>query len=136
VRVRSAVDALVLARLVEARTVGNERRLALARADEILPGLRPPIAQSDWVTRFGVALAVLRFDARDGMPPAVRAIEARRLIDGLKPRIQAEGLPMPNLAAFGDQFSLVFDRWMAQLVESLRSPSRAWGGSTDHAPNV
>ena len=120
-----AVDALVLAGLLEARSVGNERRLTLARTAEILPGLRPPIAQPDWVTRFGVALEVLRFAGQEGMSPSVRAIEARRLIEGLRTRILSEGLPQPNTAAFGDQFSGAFDRWVVQLVDSVRSPSRA-----------
>lgn len=123
--VASAVDALVLAGLLEARMVGNERRLTLTGADEILPGLRPPIAQPDWVTRFGVALEVLRFAGQTGMSPSVRAIEARRLVDGLRTRILSEGLPRPNTAAFGDEFSDAFDRWVVQLVDSLRSPSRA-----------
>jgi hypothetical protein len=120
-----AVDALVLAGLLDARTVGNERRLTLARADEILPGLRPPLAQPDWVIRFGVALEVLRFVGQGGMSPTVRAIEARRLVEGLRTRILSEGLPMPSLAVFGDQFSGAFDRWVVQLVDFLRSPSRA-----------
>jgi hypothetical protein len=119
-----AVDALVLAGLLEARTVGNERRLVLAKPGEVLPGLRPPIVQPDWVARFGVALEVLRFDRQDGMSPSVRAIEARRLVEGLLARIASEGLPEPNLDAFGDQFSGAFDRWVVQLVGSLRSPSR------------
>jgi hypothetical protein len=120
-----AVDALVLAGLLEARTVGNERRLSLARDGEILPGLRPPIAQPDWVSRFGVALEVLRFGGQAGMSPSVRAIEARRVVEGLRTRIMNEGLPQPNVAASGDQFSGVFDRLVVQLVDSLRSPSRA-----------
>ena len=123
--VASAVDALVLAGLLEARTVGNERRLTLTRADQILPGLRPPIAQPDWVTRFGVALEVLRFTGQAGLPTSARAIEARRLVEGLRTRILSEGLPQPNVAAFGDEFSCAFDRWVVQLVDGLRSPSRA-----------
>ncbi len=119
-----AVDALVLAGLLEARAVGNERRVALARKGDILPGLRPPIAQPDWVTRFGVALEVLRFAGQDGMSASVRAIEARRVVEGLLARITSEGLPEPNLDAFGDDFADAFDRWVVQLVEGLRSPSR------------
>ena len=119
-----AVDALVLAGLLEVRAVGNERRVALARDGKILPGLRPPIVQPDWVARFGVALEVLRFDQQDGMSPSVRAIEARRLVEGLLARITSEGLPEPNLDTFGDQFSSAFDRWVVQLVDSLGSPSR------------
>ena len=119
-----AVDALVLAGLLGARTVGNERRLVLTKPGEILPGLRPPIVQPDWVARFGVALAVLRFDRQVGMSPSVRSIEARRLVEGLLARITSEGLPEPDLDAVGDQFSSAFDRWVVQLVDSLRSPSR------------
>ena len=119
-----AVDALVLAGLVEARTVGNERRLVLAKPGDILPGIRPPIVQPDWVARFGVALEVLRLDEQDVMPPSVRAIEARRVVEGLLDRIASEALPVPYLDAFGDEFSGAFDRWVVQLVDSLRSPSR------------
>jgi hypothetical protein len=119
-----AVDALVLAGLLEARAVGNERRVVLTKPGEILPGLRPPIVQPDWVTRFGVALEVHRFDQQDGMSPSVRPIEARRVVESLRARITSEGLPEPNLDAFGDQFSGAFDRWVVQLVDSLRSPSR------------
>ncbi len=119
-----AVDALVLAGLLGARTVGNERRLVLTKPGEILPGLRPPIVQPDWVARFGVALAVLRFDRQDGMSPSVRSIEARRLVEGLLARIASEGLPEPDPEAVGDQFSSALDRWIVQLVDSFRSPSR------------
>ena len=119
-----AVDALVLAGLLEARAVGNERRVTLTRAGEILPGLRPPVAQRDWVAQFGVVLEVLRFAENGAMSPSVRAIEARRVVEGLRPRILSEGLPQPNLDALGDDFSTAFDRWTVQLVDSLRSPSR------------
>ena len=119
-----AVDALVLAGLLEVRAVGNERRLVLAKPGDILPGLRPPIVQPDWVARFGVALEALRFDRQDGMSPAVRAIEARRVVEGLLDRIAREALPMPHLDAFGDELSGSFDRWIVELVDSLRSPSR------------
>ena len=119
-----AVDALVLAGLLEARAVGNERRVTLTRAGEILLGLRPPIAQPDWVAQFGVALEVLRFAGRDGMSPSVRAIDARRGIESLRDRITSEGLPQPNLDAFGDDFASAFDRWVVDLVDWLRAPSR------------
>ena len=122
--VASAVDALVLAGLLDARTVGNERRLTLTRADEILPGLTSPVVQPDWVTRFGVALEVLRFTRQEGMSPSVRAIEGRRIVEGLRTRILAEGLPQPNTSALGDQFADAFDRWVVQLVDFLMSPSQ------------
>ena len=120
-----AVDALVLAGLVEGRTVGNERRLLLTKPGEILPGLRPPVVQRDWIVRFGVALAILRFDRENMMSPSVHAIEARKAVESLLTRIATEDLPEPNLDALGEQFLSAFDRWRVQLVDSLRNPSGA-----------
>ena len=118
-----ALDALALAGLIETRQVGNERRIALARPGEILPGLRPPVGQPDWVARFGVALEVVRFAGRGGMSASVRAIEARHVVEALRSRILGEGLPQPNFGARGDDFSAAFDEWTDQLADSLRSPS-------------
>ncbi len=115
-----AVDALVLAGLLEARTVGNERRVALSQNGKILPGLRPPVTQPDWVTRFGVALEVLRFEERDEMSTSVRAIEARRVVESVRDRITSAGLPQPNIEAIGDDFAAAFDRWLVDLVYDLR----------------
>ena len=123
--VASALDALILAGLVVARPVANERRVGLLPRISLLPGLRPPVAQPDWVSRFGVALEVHRFAERDGMSTTVRAIESRRLIDGLARRLSAEGIPMPNLDATGDEFASAFDRWLVDFVAWLRAPSRA-----------
>ena len=120
--VASALDALVLAGLVVARPVANERRVGLPPKIHILPGLRPPVLQPDWVSRFGVALAVDRFAGRDGMSTTVRAIEARRLIERLTDRIQAEAMPTPNLGATGGEFANAFDRWLVDLVAWLRAP--------------
>jgi hypothetical protein len=119
-----AVDALVLAGLLEERLVGNERRLVLMSAGEILPGLTPPVAQPDWVARFGVALAALRFTSQAELPLSARAIEARRVSESLRTRILSEGLPQPNTSALGDQFADAFDRWVVQLADFLRSPSQ------------
>ena len=119
-----AVDALVLAGLLETRAVGNERRVVLTHNGRILPGLRPPVAQPDWVIRFGVALELLRFEERDGMSPSVRAIEARRVVESLRHRMASEGLPQPSLDALGDTFADAFDRWVVQLIDFLRSPTR------------
>jgi len=120
--VASAVDALVLAGLVKARVGTNERRVWLAPKEAVLPGLRPPVPQPDWVARFGVALEVFRFSALAGMSTTVRAIEARRLIERLTDRIQAEAMPTPNLGATGGEFANAFDRWLVDLVAWLRAP--------------
>ncbi|MGH2511886.1 MAG: MarR family transcriptional regulator, partial [Candidatus Limnocylindrales bacterium] len=116
-----AVDALVLAGLLDARPVGNERRLVLVADGALLPGLWPPLAQPDWVTRFGVALEVLRFTRRTTLPNSAQAIEARWLVDALQTRVKREGLPQPGLDALGEEFVGAFTRWVAALAESLRA---------------
>lgn len=122
--IASALDALLLAGLVTARAVGNERRFALPPKVPILPGLRPPVSQSDWAATFAVALEVLRLSGRDDMSTTVRAIEARRLIGRLADRISTERMPFPPLDAVGDEFLMAFDRWIVYLVDWLRAPSR------------
>lgn len=116
-----AVDALVLAGLLEARAVGNERRVTLTQNGQILPGLPPPVVQPHWVTRFGIALEVLRFTSRDGMSPSVRAVEARGVFESLRDRITSEGVPQANLDALGEEFGIAFDRWVVHLVDWLTS---------------
>jgi DNA-binding transcriptional ArsR family regulator len=120
----SALDALLLAGLVTARSVRNERRFTLPLKVPILPGLRPPVPQADWVGRFAVALEVLRFSELGGISMTVRAIEARRLINLLADRISAERMPMPYLDAGSDEFLIAFDRWIVDLVDWLRAPTR------------
>lgn len=117
--VASALDALLLAGLVTARPVANERRIGLPPNVPVLPALRPPVAQPDWVSRFGVALEVHRFETHDGVSTSVRAIETRRLVERLSRRMSAESMPVPNLDAIGDDFASAFDRWLACLVDWL-----------------
>ncbi len=119
--VASAIDALALAGLIRMSVVGNERRVGLPPKLSVLPGLRPPVPQPDWVAQFGVALEVLRFTDRTGMSATVRAIEARRLAERLQDRIVAEGMPQPYLEAVGNAFALAFDRWLVELVDWLRA---------------
>jgi len=54
----------------------------------------------------------------------VRAIESRGVIESLKDRMTSENVPQPNLDALGEEFGIAFDRWVVQLVDWLRSPSR------------
>ena len=121
--IASALDALLLAGLVRARPVANERRFTLPPKVPILPGLRPPVPQADWVARFAVALEVRRFSERDDMSTTVRAIEARRLVNLLADRLSTERMPMPHLDAAGDEFAMAFDRWIVHLVGWLRAPT-------------
>lgn len=122
--IASALDALLLAGLITARPVANERRYALPPKVLILPGLRPPVPQPDWIDRFAVALEVLRFLVRGDMSTTVRAIEARRLVDSLIRQMSTEDMPIPNVSATGDEFAYAFDRWLVDFVYWLRLPSR------------
>ncbi len=123
--VASALDALLLAGLITAQPVANERRFTVPTKVPILPGLRPPVPQTDWVARFSVALEALRFQSRADMSTTVRAIEARRLVNSLAARISAERMPMPDLDASGAAFAVSFDGWIVHLVDWLRVPARS-----------
>lgn len=123
--IASALEALLLAGLVTAQPVANERRFTVPPKVPILPGLRPPVPQADWVATFSVALGALRFQSRNDMSATVRAIEARRLVNSLVPRISTASMPMPNLDAGGDEFGIAFDRWVVYLVDWLRTPARS-----------
>jgi DNA-binding transcriptional ArsR family regulator len=121
--VAAALEALLLAGLVTAQPVANERRFTVPPKVAILPGLRPPVPQTDWVASFSVALAVLRFASPHDMSTTVRAIEARRLISSLAGRISTAGMPMPSMDSDGEEFAMAFDRWIARLVDWLRAPA-------------
>lgn len=120
-----AVDALVLAGLIEVQVSGNERRLFLAQPGALLPGLEAPIEQRDWVSAFAVALAVRRFERRGNLSSSVRAIEARRLVAGLQKEIVSAGLSEPDLDALGTAFASAFDHWAASVGDHLRGDQRA-----------
>lgn len=120
-----ALDALTLAGLVRPRNVANERRFELPPRLSILPRLRSPVAQPDWVKRFGIGLEIHRFLSRDDMSTTVRAIEGRRLLDSLSDWIASERAPEPYLGGVGEELARAFDRWVVDLVDWLRAPSRA-----------
>jgi hypothetical protein len=122
--VASALDALLLAGLVKARPVGNERRYSLPAKVPILPGLHSPVAQPDWVRRFGIALEVHRFLSRNDTSATVRAVDGRRLLDSPSDRIATEGAPAPYLDGVGEEHAGTVDRWVIYLVDRLRAPSR------------
>lgn len=122
--VSSAIEALELAELLTTHTVGNERRVLLASNRPILPGLKAPIQQPDWIARFGVALAVHRFLQQEWRSTTVRAMEARRFVESLRDSLAAIGAPIPSLDTFGDDYAIAFDRWVAELAIWLRRPSR------------
>jgi DNA-binding transcriptional ArsR family regulator len=123
--VAEALEALTLAGLVTQRHVANERRYELPPKLSLLPRLRSPVRQPDWVRRFGLGLEVHRFLLRDFMSTTVRAIEGRRLLDSLSDRIASERAPEPYLDGVGEELAGAFDRWVVYLVHWLRAPSRA-----------
>jgi len=65
---------LTLAGLIETRSVGNERRVRLAPVD-VLPGLRAPVKQPEWVGTFGVTAARSDYKDEVGWPALAHQVE-------------------------------------------------------------
>lgn len=114
------VDALALAGLIELEAVGNARRATLRRqrVRPWLPTVR--VEPVEWVDRFRVGTATLRFlDAEEAMTPSVRAIEARVLVKDLQPVIRRALLPRPDTGRLGLSFGEAFDEWVEGLTLAL-----------------
>lgn len=111
------VDALALAGLMELHVVGNERRASL-RGEQLRPWL--PTARLElveWVDRFRVCTAVLRFlDGEEALTESVRAIEARVLVRDLELAIRRALLPRPDTEELGQSFGDAFDEWIEELT--------------------
>lgn len=114
------VDSLALAGLVDLETVGNEQRAWLRR--EILqPWLPPQGAEPvNWIDRFAVGLATLRFlTAQQSAKPNVRTIEARALVRELDTKIRRSQLPPPDTRRLGESFSEEFSDWLVRMTKAI-----------------
>lgn len=118
--IASAIEALTLAGLIESRQSGGDRRFARLPRTSVLPGLKAPISQADWVSRFKVALALLRFERKAGLSPALRLVEARRLAESMREVIIGEGMPRPVFDETGPEFLRSYDRWIGEVTQWLR----------------
>jgi hypothetical protein len=116
----SAVEALALAGLLTQRSVRASQRFSLDTSVEVLPGLQPPIAQPDWVVRFGVSLRVLRFLSMPIDSRIVRSIEARRLVERESSGLVSGDLPRPDMTVLGERFDGEFESWVVRLARDLR----------------
>lgn len=114
------VDALALAGMLELESVGNERRVILRR-ERIQPWLPTQhVEPVDWIDRFTVGVATLRFlDAHASTKPNVRDIEARRLVRTLHTKIRQAALPQPDMQRLGESFREAFSEWVAHLTAAL-----------------
>lgn len=113
------VEALSLGGLVAIERVGNQQRVDL-ELDAVRGWLPFRFERVDWIDRYAVGLAALRFLNRsDRMSDAARAIDARVLTERLGPLIRRERLPKPDGRIRGEAFSPAFDRWVARLATRL-----------------
>lgn len=114
------VDSLALAGMVELEPVGNERRASLCR--EILQPWLPDqdTEPVDWIDRFGVGVATLRYlTAEQPARAGVRTIEARALVRELDTRIRRSKLPIPDTRKLGEAFADEFSDWLARLSQAF-----------------
>jgi DNA-binding transcriptional ArsR family regulator len=115
-----AVRALAMAGLIDVDRAGNEQRVRLTRhvglRDWLGPAPAPPV---DWTARFAVVVAVLGFEVA-AASPVVRAIEARALVERLRPAIRRAALPEPDTARLGEAFAVAFDVWREELAAAVR----------------
>lgn len=120
------VDALALAGMLELESVGNERRVILRR-QRIQPWLPTQhVEPADWIDRFTVGLAILRFlGAHASTKPNVRDIEARSLVRKLHTKIRQGALPQPDMQRLGDSFGEAFCEWVDQLTAALGTTTSA-----------
>lgn len=114
------VDSLALAGLVELESVGNERRASLRR-DHLQQWLPPQRTEAvDWIDRFAVCLATLRFvAAQQPAKSSVRTIEARALVRDLDPKIRRAKLPQPDTRRVGESFGDEFSDWLVRLTMAI-----------------
>lgn len=114
------VDSLALAGLVELASVGNERRARLHR-DNLWPWLSPQRAESvEWIDRFAVSLATLRFmEMQQPAKPGVRTVEARVLVRELETKIRRADLPVPDTRTVGGSFGDEFSDWLVRLTMTI-----------------
>lgn len=114
-----AVEALRLAGLVEATRIGNEDRIRLNPDSGLRQwfGEVEAAAWVDWVTRYRVALRVLRFlHVSAALEPVARIVAARTLAEELTPELRRGALPELDISAIGDAFGRQFDGWVEDLI--------------------
>lgn len=114
------VDSLALAGLVELESVRNERRARLHRNHlrTWLPAQRAE--PMEWIDRFAVGLATLRFmEMQQPAKPGVRMVEARALVRELDTKIRHADLPAPDTRRLGESFGDEFSDWLVRLTRAL-----------------
>ena len=113
------MEALALGGMVVVERVANQQRVSLER-NAVRGWLPTDVGRVDWIDRYAVGLAALRFLNRsDRMSGAVRAIEAKVLTQRLDSLIRHERLPTPDGRVRGEAYSGAFDRWVARLTVRL-----------------
>jgi hypothetical protein len=113
-----ALEDLRLAAVVERQGGSSLGRFRLRDPSGLLRWLDQPnvVSYPDWVAQFAVGTGVLALLGASAQSERVRAIEARRVVTGLRAAIERADLPGPDLAATGTAFAEAFDAWVESLA--------------------
>jgi hypothetical protein len=79
-----------------------------------------PVAVPDWVSRWTVAIEMLRLAERlADAPDGAVIVEERLAAESFGPRLRDAGLPRPDLTVRGSAFTDSFDAWIGALATVL-----------------
>jgi hypothetical protein len=115
-----AIESMRLAGVVEADRKGNSDRVALPVDSPLRAFLPRPVAVPDWVSRWTVAIEMLRLAERlADAPDGAVIVEERLAAESFGPRLRDAGLPRPDLTVRGSAFTDSFDAWIGALATVL-----------------
>ena len=118
-----AVAAMDLAGVVEVGRTENRDRVTLPAGSPFRTWLRQPRAGGavDWVARLSVALRTASvLDATEDATEPVQLVEARVSVESLLDEIAWAGLPRPDLARTGMDFTAEYAWWADEVARLLR----------------
>jgi hypothetical protein len=115
-----AIESMRLAGVVETDRKGNSDRVALPVDSPLRAFLPRPVAAPDWISRWTVAIELLRLAERlADAPDGAVIVEERLAAESLGPRLRDAGLPRPDLTVRGSAFAASFDAWIGALAAVL-----------------
>ncbi len=115
-----AIESMALAGVVEADRKGNSDRVALSVDSPLRAFLPRLVAAPDWISRWTVAIEILRLVERlADAPDGAVIVEERLAADSLGPMLRDADVPRPDLTVRGPAFAAAFDVWIEALAAAI-----------------